>query len=119
MEDFSSRRSPAPSGPETIWRGVFFVLSAGMAALGLVDFDNGRFAHGLGDLGLSSLMLSLLTQFPFLRAFVRASERPDGREILLKEAERLRKSQPWAARASSAGWTMMFLSLGLRLAGVE
>jgi hypothetical protein len=107
------------SGGESAWRTVFYVLSAVMAALAMVDFNSGRLAHGLGDLGVSSLLLSLLGQFPFIQAFVKASERPDGREVLAKEAERLRKAQPWTARASSLGWALMLLSLGLRLVGAE
>jgi hypothetical protein len=115
----SPRERPPVTGGESAWRSTFFFLSALMAALALVDFSGGRLAHGLGDLGVASLMLSLLTQLPFIRAFLRASERPDGREVLMKEVERLRQAQPWSARASSWGWALMLLSLGLRLAGVD
>ena len=115
-----SPRKPLPiSAGESAWRSVFFLLSALMAALAMVDFSSGQLAQGLGDLGVSSLLLSMLAQYPFLQAFLRASERPDGRELLQKEAERLRKAQPWTARASAWGWAMMLLSLGLRLAGAE
>ena len=115
-----SPRAPTPvSGGESLWRIVFFFLSALMAALAMVDFSSGWLAHGLGDLGVSFLMLSLLAQFPFVQIFIRASERPDGRELLAKEAERLRKAQPWTARASAWGWALMLLSLGLRLAGAD
>ena len=116
----NSPRAPTPiSGGESLWRSVFYFLSALMAALAMVDFSSGRLAHGLGDLGVSSLLLSLLTQFAFVQAFIRASERPDGRELLVKEAERLRKAQPWTRRASAWGWALMLLSLGLRLAGAD
>jgi hypothetical protein len=109
----------AASRGESTWRRVFFLLSAVMAALALVDVSAGRIAHALGDFGVTCLLLSLMTRFPFIRAFVDASERPDGREVLMREAERLRKAQPWTARVSASGWALMLISLLLRLAGAQ
>jgi hypothetical protein len=104
-----------------MWRNGFYGLSALMAALALVDFDAGRFAHGLGDAGVACLMLSLMSQFPFVRAVVEAGTRdaPDrSREVLLREAERLRTAHPWAERLSQAGWLLLLASLALRLTGL-
>jgi len=122
--------SPNPSAPrggplrqtpgERMWYQVFYTLSALMAALALVDFTAGRFAQGLGDVGVACLMLSLMGQFPFLRAMVAAgsSGAPEkAREELLREAQRLRLANPWAARLSHAGWLLLLASLALRLVG--
>ena len=68
---------PRVSG-ERIWRSTFFFLSAMLAGLALVQFDAGRWAHGMGDLGASVLMLSVMVQFPFLRAIVQASADDEG-----------------------------------------
>ena len=55
-------RRPAVGAGETsgerLWRGGFFYVSAAMGAMAMVDFDAGRFAHGLGDAGIACLMLS-------------------------------------------------------------
>ena len=113
---------PHPSQGELLWRGAFYGLSALMAALALVDFDAGRFAHGLADAGVASLMLSLLSQFPFVRAIVDAGARDEpkrSREDLLREAERLRAANPWAERLSHVGWMFLLASLVLRLAGID
>ena len=116
-----------PSSGERIWRSVLFVLSAAMAASALVNFDAGHFGKGLGDLGAAVLMLSMMVQFPFLRAVVKASgEResvsPDQvrkqREDLMKQAEQVRNANPWAERAGRAGWVMLAVSLVLRISGV-
>lgn len=113
--------SPASPG-EAVWRNGFYAASAMMAALALVDFEAGRWAHGLGDAGVSSLMLSLMTQFPFVQAMVRAGAREapaQSRDALLREAERLRAQNPWAERLSHAGWILLLASLGLRVLGVQ
>lgn len=115
--------SPKPVAGESTWRNVFFYLSAAMAAMALVDFDSGRLAHGLGDAGVALLMLSLMTQFPFVRAMVDAGQKSDGkpdptaREHLLREAERLRAAHPWADRLGTLGWVLLFASLLLRATG--
>jgi hypothetical protein len=116
---------PAPTLGEQLWRNTFFVLSAILAGLALVQFDAGRFAQGLGDLGASVLMLSLITQFPFLRAVVRASaeggdspERMRQRQQeLMRQAAELKAANPWADMAGRAGWVLLGISLILRFAG--
>lgn len=117
-----SQRGPAApiSSGERAWRNAFFLFSALMAALALVDFDAGRFAHGLGDMGVACLMLSLMGQFPFVRAMVDAGSRESSaktRDELLREAERLRVANPWAERLSHAGWMLLLASFALRLLG--
>lgn len=115
-------RGPAqPASPgERLWRSAFFGSSALMGALALVDFDAGRLAHGLGDAGVACLMMSLMGQFPFVRAMVEAGSREapaKAREDLLREAERLRLANPWAGRLSQAGWMLLLASLALRAVG--
>jgi len=116
-----------PSNGERIWRGALFVLSAAMTASALVAFDAGNFGKGLGDLGASVLMLSMMVQFPFLRAIVKASGESDNaspervrkqREELMKRAEEVRTANPWADRAGRAGWVLLAVSLILRISGV-
>jgi hypothetical protein len=116
-----------PSNGERIWRLVLFVLSAAMAASALADFDAGRFGKGLGDLGAAVLMLSMMVQFPFLRAVVKASSEQESaspeqvrkqREELMKQAEQVRAANPWAERAGRAGWVLLAVSLLLRISGV-
>lgn len=107
-----------PNPHELTWRRVFFYLSAVMAALALVDFDAGRLAHGLGDAGVACLMLSLMDQFPFVRAMVRAGPGAKSREDLLREMEKLRAAQPWVDRVAAAGWLLLLMSLVLRAAGI-
>jgi len=114
-----------PSQGERVWRNTFFVLSAMLAGLALVQFDAGRWAHGLGDLGASVLMLSLITQFPFVRAVIRASREQDAtpdrarqrQEELMKQAAELKAAYPWADMAGRAGWILLGLSLVLRMTG--
>lgn len=88
-----------------------------MGALALVDFDAGRFAHGLGDLGVACLMLSLMNQFPFIQVLVQSDLHAKPREELLREMEKLRASQPWVDRVAAAGWLLLVASLILRAAG--
>lgn len=117
-------RGPAKAAPtqgEVLWRSTFYGLSALMAAMALTDFDAGRFAHGLGDAGVTCLMLSLMTQFPFVRAMIEVGAREPSakaREELLREAERLRAASPWPERLSRAGWMLLLTSFVLRLAGI-
>jgi hypothetical protein len=109
---------PQESVHERTWRNGFFYFSAMMGALALVDFDAGRLAHGMGDAGVACLMLSLMTQFPFVQAIVRADSRAKSRDELLREVEKLRSAHPWADRVSAAGWLLLLASLILRAAGV-
>jgi hypothetical protein len=117
--------APAPSSAERLWRNTFFVLSAVLAGLALVQFDAGRFAQGLGDLGASVLMLSLIAQFPFVRAVIKASAEDDGsperarrrQQELLQQAAQLKAAHPWADIAGRAGWVLLGVSLVLRFAG--
>jgi hypothetical protein len=122
-------KSPAPAAPpssgESVWRNTFFFLSALLAGLSLVQFDAGQWAHGVGDLGASVLMLSVMVQFPFLRALVRASadgevspERMKRRqEELVQQAEQLKAANPWSDVAGRAGWILLGISLILRIIG--
>ena len=113
---------PQPSQGEQLWRSTFYGFSALMAAFALVDLDAGRLAHGIGDAGVTCLLLSLMGQFPFVRAIVQAGARDastDAREKLLRAAEQTRDASPWAERLSQAGWMLLLGSLLLRLAGVD
>ena len=116
-----------PSNGERLWRVVLFVLSAAMAASALVDFEAGRLGKGLGDLGASVLMLSMMVQFPFLRAVIKVSGKQETaspervrkqREELVKQAEQVRAANPWADYAGRAGWALLAVSLVLRIGGV-
>jgi hypothetical protein len=103
-----------------MWRNTFFYFSAFMGALALLDFDAGRFAHGMGDAGVACLLLSLLPQFPFVRAVVSGADKDaPSRERLLAEAERFRAENPWAERFSRAGWALLLTSLVLRALGMS
>lgn len=96
-----------------------------LAGLALVQFDGGRWAHGLGDLGASVLMLSVMVQFPFLRAIVQASADDEGspdrmkrrREELMQQAAQLKAANPLSDVAGRAGWILLGLSLVLRIVG--
>jgi hypothetical protein len=116
-------QAQAPSPGERAWRTALYLLSASTAASALVDFDAGRLAHGLGDLGVCALLLGLQVQFPFVRAFV-ASGSAGGdptrvRADLLKLAEDLRARHPWAEHAGRVGWVLLGTSLVLRLFGID
>lgn len=111
-----------PTQGERLWRSSFFYFSALMAALALVDFSAGRFAQGLGDAGVACLMLSLMTQFPFVRAVLELGNRgasDKSGEALQQEAERLRAENPWVERMSNLGWILLLCSLFLRVTGME
>jgi hypothetical protein len=117
----------SPSNGERAWRAALFFLSAAMTASALVDFEAGRLGNGLGDLGASVLMLSLMVQFPFLRAVVKVSAEQDKaspdrvrkqREELMKQAQQVRAANPWADYAGRAGWVLLAISLILRIGGV-
>jgi hypothetical protein len=114
-----------PSPGERIWRNSFFFLSALLAGLALTKFEAGRWAHGVGDLGASVLMLSVMVQFPFLRALIRASADDEGspehlkrrRAELVQQAEQLKAANPWSDVAGRAGWILLGISLILRIVG--
>ena len=117
--------APEPSAGERVWRNTFFVLSSTLAGLALVQFDAGRIANGLGDLGASVLMLSLISQFPFIRAVIQASADSQGspeqsrrrQEELMQQAAQLKAAHPWSDMAGRAGWVLLGVSLVLRLTG--
>lgn len=117
--------APAPTTGERIWQNTFFVLSAVLGGLALLQFDAGRMAHALGDLGASVLMLSLVSQYPFVRAILRASAEDDGsperarrrQEELMKQAAQLKAEHPWSDVAGRAGWVLLGISLVLRFTG--
>jgi hypothetical protein len=121
-----NRPSTSPTTGERLWRSVLFFLSAAMAALALVDFELGRMAKAIGDLGACALLLSLIAQYPFLRTLVEASREPPGspeqvqrqREALLQQAQQMRLANPWADRAGRAGWALLAISLLLRIGGI-
>jgi pyridoxal/pyridoxine/pyridoxamine kinase len=126
----TQRKVPPPlvvTPGERIWRNTFFVLSATLAALALTQFDAGRLANGLGDLGASVLMVSLIAQFPFVRAVIRASAEDDGtpdrakrrQEELMKQAAQLKAAHPWSDVAGRAGWVLLGISLVLRFTGAS
>ena len=110
---------------ERVWSHSFFALSAILAAMALVQFSAGHFALGLGDLGASILMLSLMSQFPFLRAIVRASAEENAsperirrrREELLQQAAQLKAAHPWSDVAGRTGWILLGVSLVMRVVG--
>jgi hypothetical protein len=120
-------REPPRSSGERHWRSTLFFLSAALAATALVDVEAGRIGRAIGDLGACVLLLSLIVQFPFLRALVKAGEHstpgsPEElrrqREALMQQAERVRLDNPWAERAGRAGWVLLAISLLLRIGGV-
>lgn len=113
------------SPAERVWRKVFFVLSAMMTGFALVNLSSGHYAQAIGDLGASLLMLSLIVQFPFVRAIIKAGNEnaathpQQRRDDLLQEAEKLRAANPWAEYAGRAGWILLGFSLVLRIVGVS
>lgn len=110
---------------ERVWRKVFFVLSAMMTGFALVNLSAGHYAQAIGDLGASLLMLSLIVQFAFVRAIVKAGDEgrathpQQRRDDLLQQAEKLRAANPWAEYAGRAGWILLGVSLLLRVLGVN
>jgi hypothetical protein len=123
-------RAPQPQGQppslgERTWHAVFFFLSATLAALALVQFDAGRISHVVGDLGAAVLLISLISQYPFIRAVIRASAEDDGtpekarrrHEELMRQAAELKAAHPWSDRVGRAGWILLGISLVLRFSG--
>ena len=85
-------------------------------------------ADGEQYLGAAVLMLSMMVQFPFLRAIVKASRAQEAtspeklrkqREELMQQAQQVRSANPWAEMAGRAGWALLALSLLLRIGGVS
>jgi len=117
--------APAASTGQRVWQNTFFLLSAVLGGLALLQFDAGHLAHALGDLGASVLMISLISQYPFVRAVLRASaeegvspERAKRRqEELMKQAAQLKAEHPWSDIAGRAGWVLLGISLVLRFTG--
>jgi len=117
--------APAASTGQRVWQNTFFLLSAVLGGLALLQFDAGHLAHALGDLGASVLMISLISQYPFVRAVLRASaeegvspERAKRRqEELMKQAAQLKAEHPWSEMAGRAGWVLLGISLVLRFTG--
>ena len=103
---------------ERFWRRAFYFLSAAMAAYAFVQLGLGRFAGALGDIGMACLMISLIPQFPFVRAIVAGARRRHSDEQLLRDLERVRTHNSWAETASAAGWLLLGASFVLRAFGV-
>jgi hypothetical protein len=108
-----------PDANERLWRGLFFWLSAVMGAFALVDLESGRPANAIGDAGVACLMLSLMNQFPVVKAIIGAASRKATPAQLQREAERTRRDHPWAERVATTGWTLLFGSLLLRALGFD
>jgi len=117
--------APAGSTGQRVWQNTFFLLSAVLGGLALLQFDAGHLAHALGDLGASVLMISLISQYPFVRAVLRASAEEDvsperakrRQEELMKQAAQLKAEHPWSEMAGRAGWVLLGISLVLRFTG--
>jgi hypothetical protein len=90
-----------------------------MAAYALVQLGSGRFAGALGDIGVACLMVSLIPQFPFVRAILAGSTRSRSEDQLLRDLEHVRTQSPWAETVSAAGWLLLGASLVLRAFGIS
>jgi hypothetical protein len=111
--------SMPPTGEgERIWRRAFYLLSAAMGAYALSQLGVGRLANALADVGMTSLMISLIPQFPFVRAILASARRQQSQKELLEDLERVRTQSPWAETASAAGWLFLGASFVLRAFGV-
>ena len=110
--------STARTEAEQFWRRAFYLLSAAMAAYALVQLGSGRLAGALGDVGVTCLMISLIPQFPFVRAIVAGARRQEPEQQLLHDLDRVRTQSPWAETASAAGWLLLGASFVLRAFGV-
>lgn len=110
--------SSVPTRGERLWRRAFFFLSATLAACALLQLGAGRFASGLANVGLTFLLISLIPQFPFVRAIIRGGARQHPDDELLRDLQRVRTQTPWAETMSAAGWLFLGASLLLRAFGV-
>jgi hypothetical protein len=117
--DRMNRPSEGGTDSERLWARTLFTLSALMAAFALVDLDAGRWAGAAGNAGVCCLMLSLMSQFPLVRAIVGAAAKRASPADLQREAERLRSARPWTEPLAKAGWTLLLGSLVLRALGVD
>jgi hypothetical protein len=118
------RRDPDPglTAPRTdgerYWRRAFYLFSAALAASALVELTALRYAGALADVGMTCLMVSLIPQFPFVRAIVSSRRHRQSQEELLRDLERVRTNSPWAETASAAGWLLLGASVALRAFGL-
>jgi hypothetical protein len=117
-QDFNSDTRLPHNDGERIWRRVFYLLSAAMGAYAMVQLGGGRFAGALGDVGVTCLMISLIPQFPFVRAIIAGAKRHRSEEQLLHDLERVRTQSPWVETTSAAGWLLLGASFLLRAFGV-
>ena len=111
--------SPREDPRERLWRSAFFALSAAMGGFALVDLDAGRLAGAAGDIGVACLLLSLMNQFPVVRAILEGASKRQPPQRLQQQAQRLRTADPWSDRLASVGWSLLFGSLLLRVLGVD
>jgi hypothetical protein len=102
-----------------LWRTVFFWLSALTAAFVLVDLDAGRWAGAAGNAGVCCLMLSLMHQFPVVKAIARAATKRASPSELQRESEKLRRASPWTERLAGVGWALLLASLLLQAFGID
>ena len=92
-----------------------------MGAYAMVQLGGGFFAGALGDVGVTCLMISLIPQFPFVRAIIAGAKRHRSEEQLLLDLERVRAppcAGPVAGTTSAAGWLRLGASFLLRAFGV-
>lgn len=104
---------------ERLWRVLLFCTSAAMAGSALAAFDAGRPAAAAGDAGVCCLMLSLMHQFPVVRAILGVASKRISPAELQRESERLRDARPWTERLAGIGWSLIFASWLLRALGAE
>jgi hypothetical protein len=114
-----STRSGEQDRLERLWRNAFFGLSALMAASALVDLEAGRMAGAAGDAGVCCLMLSLMNQFPVVRAIVGTATKRTSPAELRRQSEKLRDDAPWTERLAGIGWSLLLGSLVLRAFGFD
>lgn len=111
------RPAPPQASAERLWRAAMFYPSSAMAAFALVDLDAGRWAGALGDAGVACLMLSLLPQFPVIRAVLGQASRASRGAPATPPPQP--KTEGWSDRLGAAGWMMLTSSFVLRLLGVD
>jgi hypothetical protein len=109
--------APFTEGERT-WRAFFYLMSAAMAGYALLQIGAGRFAAALGDLGVACLMISLIPQFPFIRAILVRRDPAQAQDQVLRDLERVHAQSPWAESVSAAGWILLGMSFLLRALGM-
>ena len=112
-------RAPESDSRERLWQALFVFSRAAMAGFALGDLDSGRPAAAAGGAGVSCLMLSLMNQFPVVRAILGVASKRVSPAQLQRESERLREAQPWTERLAGIGWSLLLASLVLRALGVD